>query len=200
MSHPNHTSWAMRWYIVEMMTLSGYAHTRPMLVARACRDAIDRDHHFVSLHTPASDPMHELLVTAGGSWISDVAALDGKWMFKLLLPDRWCEQLYPLLQQRAVRAGIARPLEIDFACGENRQRLTLTRRSSRLEKQAEGSAAPHVQCDRHTFQDILTSNLTFPQALEQGRIKVRCTEVLHTLATLFPPEFFWQSPFEMLRL
>ena len=60
--------------IVEMLTLPGFSAARAMLVARACRDAIDRDHHFVSLHTPAADPMHELMVTAGGSWISDGAS------------------------------------------------------------------------------------------------------------------------------
>jgi len=186
--------------IVEMLTLSGYAHTRPMLVARACRDAIDRDHNFVSLLTPANDPMHEFLVTAGGHWINDIAALEGKWMLKLLSPTRWCERLYPLLQQRAEQAGIARPVEVDFACGKKRHRLMLTRRSSRLETFEGGSAAPGIQCGNHTFQDILTSNLPFAEALKQNRVQANSDEVLSTLAALFPPELFWQSPFPLLRL
>jgi len=186
--------------IVEMLTLANYAHVRPLLVARACRDAIDRGHRFVSLRTPANDPMHELLVTAGGSWISETAAREEKWMLKLLSPVRWCERLYPLLLQRAQRAGIARPVEIDFACEKNRLRFALTRRSSRLEVLDDDSSPPHVQCSRATFQNLLTGNLPFAEALKQNRLQVDHDEVLPTLAALFPPELFWQSPFEMLRL
>ncbi len=186
--------------IVEMVTLEDRIAIRPMLVARACRDAIDRNHHFVSLHTPANDPMHELLVTAGGSWVSEVEALEGKWMLKLLSPERWFEQLYPLLQQRAAAKGIARPIEIEIQCDDIPQRLRLTRRSSRLEKCSNGFPKPHVRCNRQTFQDLLTSNLILPQAIAQGRIKVSNNEVLQTLAALFPPKILWQSPFPLLRL
>ncbi len=186
--------------LVEMLTLPGYENVRTRLIARACRDAIDRDHHFVSLHTPATDPMHELMITAGGNWINDAAAMDGKWMFKLLAPSRWIERLYPILHERAGEAGIARPLGIDFIVGDAPQRFTFTRRSSRLGKLGRGLPRPQVRCDRHTFQEMLTSNLTFSAALERGKLQVDHDEVLSTLAALFPPKLFWQSPFEMLRL
>jgi len=185
--------------VVEMLTLPGYSTARALLVARACRDAIDRDHHFVSLHTPAADPMHELLVTAGGSWISHGATSGGQWMFKLLAPDRWVERFYPVYHERAREAGIQRPLEIDFALEENTKwRLTLTRRSSRLEPAK--TSQTHVQCNWQTFQDLLMSNLTFPEALAQGRLRAAHRSIPRTLAALFPPKLFWQSPFELLRL
>ena len=185
--------------IVEMLTLPGYSSARAMLVARACRDAIDRDHHFVSLHTPAADPMHELLVTAGGSWISDGPHSGGRWMLKLLSPERWVERFYPVLHERAREAGIQRPLEIDFQIGDPCHRLTLTRRSSRLEFAPPGTVA-QVECDWRTFQDLLTSNLTVPDALAHGRLRAVHRSVLRTLAALFPPKLFWQSPFSLLRL
>jgi hypothetical protein len=184
--------------IVEMLTLPGYARVRAQLLSQACRDAIDRDHHFVSLHTPAADPMHELLVTAGGSWIADSAASGGQWMLKLLAPDRWVERLYPVLHERARDAGIRRPLEIDLAVGDQCHQLTLTRRSSRLEA-IEGSPVA-VQCNWHGLQDLLTSNLTFPEAIAQGRLRTPHLSILRTLAALFPPKLFWQSPFPLLRL
>ncbi|MCG8450983.1 MAG: hypothetical protein MI725_15555 [Pirellulales bacterium] len=185
--------------IVEMLTLPGFSVARPLLVARACRDAIDRDHHFVSLHTPAADPMHELSVTAGGSWISDGAITTGNWMLKLLSPSRWVERFYPVLHERAREAGIARPLEIDFSVADLCYRLTLTRRSSRLEQIAE-AVQPHLRCDWLTFQDLLTSNLTFPEAIAQGRLRAQHDSALRTLAALFPPKLFWQSPFPLLQL
>ncbi|MEM8946671.1 MAG: hypothetical protein AAGD11_15970 [Planctomycetota bacterium] len=184
--------------IVEMLTLPGHSSVRASLIRQACRDAIDRDHHFVSLHTPAADPMHELLVTAGGSWIADSPASDGQWMLKLLSPDRWVERLYPVLHERAREAGVSRPLEIDFALGGNCHRLTLTRRSSRFEAIDASPAA--VQCDWRALQDLLTSNLTFPEAIAQGRLRTPHLSILRALAALFPPKLLWHSPFPQLRL
>ncbi|MCA9232410.1 MAG: hypothetical protein KDA57_17305 [Planctomycetales bacterium] len=187
--------------IVEMMTLSGYTIARSLLVERACRDAIDRDHHFVSLHTPASDPIHELFVTAGGNWLTDVAALEGKWMLKLFSPERWVERIYPMLQQRAENSGIVRPVEIVCALGDTQnRRLLLTRRSSRLEDCGHQPAEVNVRCNPRAFQDLLAGNLNVAAALEERRIRVSSDETSATLGALFPPELLWLSPFPLLRL
>ncbi len=185
--------------IVEMITLPGYAAVRLMLVARACRDAIDRDHHFVSLHTPATDPMHELLVTAGGSWHACAAQHGSPWMHKLLSPEKWVERLYPQLYHRAKEAGISRPLEISFAVDERCYRFLFTRRSARLEH-ALPAARADVTCDTLTFQELLTSNLAWTPARERGVLHVVDPAKAAILAALFPPRLFWQSPFELLRL
>ena len=184
--------------ILEMVTLPGHSGVRPLLVARACRDAIDRDHHFVSLHTPPTDPLHELLVTAGGSWIA-TAPHAGQWMCKLLSPEKWVERLYPQLYQRAREAGIPRPLEMGFAVDDRRYRFIFTRRSVRLEH-ALPSAEVNVTCDALGFQNLLLSNLAWPSAIERGILKVDDPKRAAILAALFPPRLFWQSPFELLRL
>jgi predicted acetyltransferase len=184
--------------IVEMFTLPGHSGVRPLLVARACRDAIDRDHHFVSLYTPPTDPLHELLVTAGGSWVPGNAHA-GQWMCRLLSPEKWVERLYPLLYRRAREAGIARPLEIGFAVSDHRYRFVFTRRSVRLEH-ALPSAAVDVTCDAAAFQDLLMSNLVWPAAVERGRLQLKNAKIAPVLTALFPPRLFWQSPFEQLRL
>jgi GNAT superfamily N-acetyltransferase len=184
--------------IVEMFTLPGHSGVRPQLVARACRDAIDRDHHFVSLHTPPTDPLHELLVTAGGTWIPGNTHA-GQWMCKLLSPEKWVERLYPQLYRRAREAGIPRPLELGFAVGDHRYRFVFTRRSVRLEH-ALTLAAVDVTCDAAAFQDLLLSNLAWPAAVERGRLRLENAKIAPVLTALFPPRLFWQSPFEQLRL
>ena len=181
-----------------MLTLPGYSAARTLMVAQACRDAIDRDHHFVSLHTPASDPMHELLVTAGGSWICD-GTTAGQWMLKLLSPDRWTERLYPLLHERAREAGISRPVEIDFLMGEARRRLVLTRRSARLENATQPSPL-QVSCDSGAFQELLTGNLMVADAFASERLRGNDHAIPTILSALFPATLFWRSPFSLLRL
>jgi hypothetical protein len=183
--------------IVEMMTLPGHSLVRPMLLARACRDAIERDLHFISLHTPPTDPLHELLVTAGGSWQPN--QLCSQWMYKLLSPEKWVERLYPQLYRRAREAGIPRPLELGFAVGEQRYRFVFTRRSVRLEH-ALPAAPVNVTCDAVAFQNMLLGNLTWQSAIERGIVEIDDSKRAAMLSALFPPRVFWQSPFELLRL
>ncbi len=185
--------------IVEMLTLPGYAGVRTQLVAQACRDAIDRDHHFVSLHTPAADPLHELLVTAGGSWISNAAHTRGHWMLKLLAPERWVDRIYPVLHERARESDVPRPVEINLAVGDCHQRLTLTRRSARLERLAV-TLPSDLQCPWQTWQDLLISNLTFSTALARDCLRTPHAQLLPVLGALFPPKLFWLSPYPCLRL
>ncbi len=184
--------------IVEMFTLPGYPAAASQLVARACRDAIDRDHRFLSLHTPAADPMHELLVTAGGSWNSDSEANGGVGMMKLLAPQRWVERMYPIFHQRTREAGISTSQQIEFCMEEHSQQFVLTRRSARLEPTA--SPDPTVRCSWHAFQNLLLSNRRFSEADGQEPLIVQQPETLGTLAALFSPKLLWQSPLEQLRL
>lgn len=183
--------------IVELVTLPGCSAVRPLLMARACRDALDRDLHFISLHTPPTDPLHELLVTAGGSWLP--SPVHGQWMCKLLSVEKWVERLYPQLYHRAREAGIPRPLEIGFAVDEERYRFVFTRRSVRLEH-ALPSTEVNVTCDGTAFQSMLLGNLTWQTAIERSTIRVDNPKRAALLAALFPSRLFWQSPFELLRL
>jgi len=188
--------------IVEMLTLPGFSSSRVPMLTRACHDAIDRDHHFVELHTPAVDPLHDLLVTAGGNWQPSATA-GGEWMFKLLSPNRWLERLYPVLQQRAREGELVRPLEIAVEMDKQTYGLTLTRRSVHLKSE---TASPgkrpsgRASCDWLTFQDLLTSNLMVSSALSQGQLATDTPNTSQALATLFPFQLFWLSPFEILRL
>jgi len=185
--------------IVEMMTLPKFAAARVQLLARACREAMDRDHHSISLYTPAADPLHELLVTAGGAWISDRTAGGPRWMVRLLSPQRWVERCYPLWRRRARIAGIARPFELGVLAGGASYRFTLTRRSSRLEMTA-ALPAERIECDATTFESLLVGNLAVNAAIKRGQLRLSHPELAGPLMAIFPPRLFWQSPLELLRL
>ena len=184
--------------IVEMFALPGFPLATSQLAARACKDAIDRDHRFVSLHTPVSDPLHELLVTAGGSWIPDSPANGGLWMIKLLSPERWVERMYPIFHARSRESGLNSSQQVAFSVSGCTQRFVLTRRSSRLEQDPE--SAHDICCHGHLFQDLLLSNLAFTEARELSQLRATNPELLRTVMALFAPKLFWQSPLELLRL
>jgi predicted acetyltransferase len=185
--------------VVEMMTLPDHGSVRIQLLARACRDAIDRDHHWISLYTPAADPLHELLVTAGGAWISDATAGEPCWLMKLLAPEKWVERLYPIWHARARAGGVARPIELAIVCGRERWRFTLTRRSARLERTST-SPGERVECRRSALESLLAGNLLMPHAITDRTLVLSDPKLAGPLAALFPARLFWQSPLELMRL
>lgn len=184
--------------VVELCCLPGYGRAAPRLLARACRDAIEQDYHTLSLHTSPFDPLHELIVTAGGSWCADHRGSGGTLLVKLLDPFRWIEAMYLQIRRRAKSAELERPCEIGFHAGRCKYRFILTHRSSRLVGDAEAPA--DVRCTPGVFQALLVGNLNAARAREAGLLQVARDDVLDKLAVLFPPALFWQSQFDMLRL
>lgn len=183
--------------VIEMFVDPAHPAAALALMTRACRDAIDRGHHYVSLHTPADDPLHELVVTAGGAWASQPA--HGLWVARLIAPERWVERLYPLLRQRAVDADIDRPAEVTFRVGERTVAVVLTRRSARLEhRNADDPAA--IPCSATTLQDLLLGNLSLVRGQSEGLLPRLDDARARMVSGLLPPRQLWQSPWDLLRL
>jgi predicted acetyltransferase len=183
--------------VLEMCCLSDYARAAPRLIVRACQDAIEQDHHTLSLYTPPNDPLHELLVTAGGTWRSEDRGAGGALLVKLFSPSRWVEAIFPILRLRSKQTAITRPFELCFDCGAEKYRLVVTRRSSRLV--TDESAGSDVRCDAAAFEALLVGNLNIAKAHESGLLQVADEETLQRLVALFPPALFWQSQLDVLR-
>jgi len=167
------------------------------LLARACRDAIERDHRTISLHSPATDPLHGLMLSAGGRSLPGGRNGNGTWMAKLLDPARWIENLYEVLLEHARAADLARPLAITFDTGRHRYRLELTRRSSHFAR--DDSATADVRCTPDTLGALLLGNVDVAAAHQSGQLNFAAAETASRLAALFPPMSFWQSPLDSLR-
>jgi predicted acetyltransferase len=183
--------------LLELFCLPEFARSAPRLLVRACQDAIERDHHTLAMYTPASDPLHELVVTAGGTWSAQGRAAGPSLMLKLLDPPRWIEDIYPVLNRRAKRSGLPRPLQLCFDAHDEQFRLVITRRKSRLV--ADEAMRADVHCDKSTFAALLLGNLNITKACAAGRLTATDEETLRCVAALFPPSLFWQSQFDALR-
>jgi hypothetical protein len=181
--------------VLELNCKRGYARAGPRLLARACQEAIERDQHTISLHTSACDPLHELLVTAGGTWCVDQGA-GGTLLVKLLDPCKWIDAMFSLLRARARIAGLPRPFEICFAVEGEILRLVVTRRSSRLISDPTGR--PDVRCSREVFSNLLIGNLDASRIQSPDHLEATNAEFVAKVAALFPPAIFWQSPLDTL--
>jgi hypothetical protein len=144
------------------------------------------------LHLPSSDPLHELLLAAGGSW--STRAQGAAWLVKLLDPTRWIEGLYSVLLERAKAAHFARPFAIGFDTGRCKYRFELTRRSGHLALDAR--APSDVTCSPAVMGALLVGNLNVTEARQTDRIHFRDEETAARVAILFPQVAFWQSQFD----
>jgi hypothetical protein len=185
--------------IIEILTLPGFEGAGTQMLARACQDAMDRDQQSISLNSPASDPLHELLVMAGGAWIGDAAAGNPRWLVKLLSPEKWVDRFYPAWHERARVAGVARPFEVGIRSDGENYLFTLTRRSSRFER-TESLPQSWIECSRATMESLLVGNLSVPAAVTHDRIRLSRPELAAELAGVFAPRLFWQSALESMRL
>jgi hypothetical protein len=177
--------------VVELCTLPGFARSAQPLLARACQDAIEQNHRSLSLHLPPTDSLHDLLLSAGGSWSTAARNGGGTTMVKLLDPARWIESTYPVLLGRAREAGISRPFKITFAVGRRRYRLELTRRSGHLIR--DDAEAVDIRCAPEVFGALLVGNVAVASSRQAGELEIRDDIVADQIAALFPPAIFWQS-------
>ncbi len=182
--------------VIELATLPTYRRAAHPLLERACQDAIEHDHRTISLHIPATDGLHELMLSAGGSW-STSGRNGSTLLVKLLDPARWIENLYEVLLERAKAAGLTRPLILTFDTGRRRYRLELTRRSGHLIR--DDAATADVTCTPEMLAALLLGNVDVPAAQQSGQLAVRDEELVQRLAALFPPTPFWQSQFDLQR-
>lgn len=182
--------------VIELATLPKYRRAAHPLLARACQDAIERDHHTISLHIPATDGLHELLLSAGGSWSTSGRSGSTR-LVKLLDPARWIENMYEVLLKRARAAGLTRPLTLTFDTGRRKYRLELTRRSGHLIR--DDAANADVTCTPEMLGALLLGNVDVAAAQQSGQIMIRDERMVTRLAALFPRTKFWQSQLDSPR-
>lgn len=180
--------------LIELGTRTDFQRAARPLLARACQDAIERDCRAISLHLPASDPLHQLMLAAGGRW--SARQRPETWLTRLIDASRWVENLYPVLLERAKAANLARPLAIGFDLGRRKYRFELTRRSGHL--LLDDEVFSDVTCSLSTLSGLMLGNLDFVEARQSGRIHFSSDEVAAVIAALFPQVTFWQSPFDAL--
>jgi hypothetical protein len=183
--------------VLELFCLPESARMASRLLVRACQDAIEHDHHAIGLYTPVSDALHELIVTAGGTWCANGRAAGTSLLVKLLDPVGWIEAIFPLLRRRAKRSGLARPLQMRFHTDDRQYRMVVTRHHSRLV--SDETMHADVHCDKTTFAELLLGNLNIAKARAAGRLTVTNDETIRLVSALFPPSLFWQSQFDSLR-
>ncbi|MCA9262069.1 MAG: hypothetical protein KDA61_22785, partial [Planctomycetales bacterium] len=179
--------------VVEMAVEEQHRASRGLLLAEVCRNAIEHGRRHIELHAPADDPLHDLLITAGGTWRLSDSPHACRWLLKLLAPEKWVERQFEAWQQRTRDAGLARPLEFHLLADGMSQRFQLTRRCSRLLRGRDNPSSWVAGGVADLHAALLGADPTVP-------LRFSDDEVAHIFGQVAPRQTFWRSPWETLRL
>ena len=184
--------------IVELQHFDAAEEAAAALLKRVCRDAIERDHHAIALHAPPAAPLHDTVITAGGSWVRDPSAVGGTLMVKLLNAEKWIQHMEIELLEQVRSHGLPRPAGIDFLVGDRGYRLQWTNRSVRLTSEVAGVG--DVRCDPCAFAKLLVGSFHHDDEASLSALQIERDEVREMLRAMFPLRQFWQSPFDLLHV
>ncbi len=166
------------------------------LLARACREAIERDYHTIYLHAPAGDRLLNYFDRAGGQRLESERYQGQVYMVRLRDPMGFLRGLLPELRLRADRAGLARPCELGFAIDGRKYQMALTRRGVKISRDRLGRS--YLEMRGPDFIRMLLGHLDLATAIDDGRVQAS-TRVAQSMAqSLFPPLPLWRPPLDDL--
>jgi len=182
--------------IVEVMTTGDCPRVGEQLLARACRDAIEHDMHYVRLDAAPNDPLHRVFKAAGGKQHYHESEAGEVWMVKVFDPLALLETICGEVHRRAKAGGLALPVELGVLLDGKKFTLAIRQRSARLEPGKLGRS--YLECSRSEFTQLILGHLNVEAAVETGRLHASTRVAVETAAILFPQLPLWQPPFDSL--
>ena len=182
--------------IVELATVPGHRTAAVQLLARTCKDAIERDCHAVKLHAPSGSRLHKLFQTAGGVRHHHEADRGEVFMTRLLEPVKFLRAIAGQLHQRAEAANVPRPLELGFLVDGKKYRLMLTLNGVRAAGCNTGRS--YLRLNVADFTRLVLGQFDWDRALLEGRLEASTNIALKAGQALFPHLSLWRPPFDEL--
>jgi predicted acetyltransferase len=191
--------------ILELVASQRHPGVAERLLARACGEAIERDHHIVRLHLAADDRLWNIVEDSAAELHRSEASRGEVTMVKIVDPEAFLERSLPTIHARATAAQQAdrlrKPVEIGMAAGELRWKLTVTARSASVERvtNAKGALGRNVvKLGPADLTRMLLGHLDLMEAAAAGRLKATSAAALQTAAALFPQLPLWRPPLDDL--
>ena len=154
--------------IVETVTSPDHPEASIQLLARTCGDAIERDFHVVRVDAPPGDPIHELLIQAGGQHFHHEADQGMVFMANILKPRRFLKVLARNLSERAKQAGLPRPCQLGLLLNDDKYSLQVSRRGVTLEPGKLGRS--YLKCTPYDLRQLLLGHVDVREAAQSGRL------------------------------
>jgi predicted N-acetyltransferase YhbS len=200
--------------VIELMTAPGRPRVAAELLAHACGDAIEHDHHSIVLHAPPDSPFHHILAPSEGPPAGEravVPAFHGcgppgrceqdpergeVWMARLLQPKLLLERLCGEFCLRARQARLARPLELGLQVEGQKYQLELSNCGAAVTCQRMGRS--YLRMNVADFTRLLLGQLDWDRAVADKRLEASTALAQEIGRVLFPRLPLWYPPLDEL--
>jgi len=183
--------------IVELLTAPGHPLAAAQLLARACRDAIERGRHTVRLDVPPNSRVDKLFRAASGKHLQQETCPCLVLMAKLLSPVRLLRAMAGEFHRRAEAAGAPRPAELGLLVDGKKYRLALT--PSGVEAVDRNIGRSYLRLNVADFTRLVLGHLDWDEALSDGRVEPSTNVALSIGRVLFPKLPLWFPPLDNLQ-
>ncbi|MDZ4819007.1 MAG: GNAT family N-acetyltransferase [Planctomycetota bacterium] len=185
--------------VIELLTSPDHPEAKVQLLRRVCGDTIERNRQSIMVEAPPADPIHQILVEAGGTFNRHESAAGEVQMVKLLDSAGWIQNLQADLGRRAREAALPATSELGFLV--NGRKYSLTVRSASAEKSSavlvEGRLGrSYLTLQGNEFTRLLLGHGDVRQAIEQERIVASTQFALEAASALFPAMPLWRPEWD----
>ena len=180
--------------ILELVTSPDSPAAARQLLSRACSDAIERGESTIRLDAPADHPLHALMQSAGGRFVSSESEQGDVLMGKLFEPWQLLEQMRSDLHGRARAAGLTLPVEFGLCVDDTKRQIVISRRSTKLNQDKTGRS--YLTSNPQQLCRLLLGEINVASAEAAGKIQASTRVAVELANVLFPQRPLWFSPLD----
>ena len=181
--------------VMELMTAPGRYKVGLELLAHACGDAIEHDHHSIMLHAPPDCHLHKAF--APRSACRPAESDRGEvCMARLLDPVQLLRRLCREFCRRAKQGGLPRPLELGFQVEGQKYQIELAPQGAEVVCQRLGRS--YLRLNVADFTRMVLGQLDWDRAVAEKRLEASTSLAQHAGRILFPRLPLWYPPLDEL--
>jgi predicted acetyltransferase len=182
--------------ILELMTVQRRWKPAVELLARACGDAIEQNHHAIVLHAPADSPLMRIFDEAGGRRCGAETDDRPPAMARLLDPVGLLNRFGADFCRRAAAAELPRPLEFGLLVEGHKYQIEISDATARTVANRLGRS--YLSLNVADFTRLVLGQLDWAAALAEGRLAPSTALAQQAGLALFPQLPLWRPPLDEL--
>lgn len=182
--------------IVELLASPEYPTTARQLLARACGDAIEHNRQNIIAEMPPEEPLHQLMVEAGGLFNRSESDAGEVLMAKVLDHARFVTLQEGVYAERAEAAGLPPSFELGFATEGRKRLFSVSKRGARWTEGRLGRS--YLTLTETELTRLLMGHGDLAEAVAQGRIAPSTQTALAIAEAIFPRLPLWQPSWDDL--
>jgi hypothetical protein len=166
------------------------------LLERICGDVIEQTDMPIRLDAPNHNPLHKMLLNAGGQYYQRTVIGGEVILANVLKPIALTKQLRHQFNNRVRAGGLDLPLELGLCIDGKKYALTITPRSAKVTRGKIGRN--YISISKILFSQLLIGVISAEEAAANKQLQASTRIAAQFAETLFPQLPVWLPPLDDL--